>query len=586
MKWTKPGFGDRLKDEAPWCLCLIYYLTVHNLQVCQRHASHYTGLFQVIDNEYQVELSLFLWPTYLLTDMQCVMDRILSSSFSLPLLFLVLAVILPFPYKLIYKKVNICISYLIHHYLVWRHPIRAVADGRPMPACPYQWPNGQGDVGKFLEGENNRKLWGANNGRIYRIWSGMSTEVVIEAAADIQTIFKDSDKHTKAVNNDAGWLMGELLGKCLGLISGTPYQKVKTATAPPFTHKSSMSCLGLISSITTKHIKTLSTKGKLQHGFINPVTCLAPIPFWILANIIYGQLPSELKAELESLITLRQSLWERMIKGGITRFTWSRYLPTEITRDLREFKKRWAAFNDQAHMAASQTQPQAAILHLYGGVGIGKMEREQLLQTIDEMLFANLDITIGAISWTILLLAANEQIQEEIRQEISEAKCSSARGERSWDEYIQSPSTMLAASILESSRLKPLAAFSVPQSAPTDRIVSGFLVPAGTNVIVNTHALNIDNPYWGPDGDTYRPARFLDGRSPSEMRYQFWRFGFGPRQCLGKFVADLIIRVVVAALVEGYQLRLGEATRWDKNPTTWIMHPDTEILCDSIEKIN
>lgn len=139
---------------------------------------------------------------------------------------------------------------------------------------------------------------------------------------------------------------------------------------------------------------------------------------------------------------------------------------------------------------------------------------------------------------------------------------------------------MLAASILESAQLKPLAAFSVPQSAPTDRVVvGGFLIPAGTIFIINTHTLNIKNPYWGPDREEYRPSRLLERKS-SDMRYQFWRFGFGARQCLGKFIVDLMIRSIVAHLVERHKLDLIDYTHWRKNPMMWIQHPDTEIRCE------
>lgn len=401
---------------------------------------------------------------------------------------------------------------------------------------------------------------------------------------DIQVLFKDSDRHIKAVNNDAGWLMEKLLGECLGLISGPAYQRLRAATSPAFTHKRSSDYLDRISNITASHIKTLSTEGQLRHGLLNPVTCLAHIPFWTLADILYGdRLPVGLKTELESLIIVRESLWARMIQGGTTRFAWSQYLPTKTARDLRDFKRRWSAFNDQAHENARQEQSQACILPFYAEVEIGNIDKEQLLQTIDEMLFANLDVTMGGISWSLLFLAANEDVQEEIRKEVAQVRSTTEATVPGWDDYIKNSSTMLAAAILESSRLKPLAAFSVPQAAPTERVVGGFLIPAGTNIIVDTHALNIRNPYWGPDGDTYRPARFLEGRKPSEMRYQFWRFGFGPRQCLGKNVVDLIIRVVVAQLVEEHHLRLTETTTWEKNPRTWILHPDTEIRCDRIE---
>lgn len=33
-----------------------------------------------------------------------------------------------------------------------------------------------------------------------------------------------------------------------------------------------------------------------------------------------------------------------------------------------------------------------------------------------------------------------------------------------------------------------------------------------------------------------------------------WRFGFGPRQCLGKNVADIILRVIVAEILRCYRI--------------------------------
>lgn len=131
---------------------------------------------------------------------------------------------------------------------------------------------------------------------------------------------------------------------------------------------------------------------------------------------------------------------------------------------------------------------------LYQAVESGTMDIEQLLQTLDEMLFANLYVTMGGLSRNLLL----------------HPRCWQLRS-------------------LESARLKPSAAFSVPQSVPTARRVGEFLVPPRTNFIVDTRAVNIHNLFWGDDGETYRPATFL-GQKASEMWYQYWRFGFGPRR--------------------------------------------------------
>ncbi|KAH8888277.1 putative cytochrome P450 monooxygenase [Thozetella sp. PMI_491] len=506
------------------------------------------------------------------------MCDLLASLNAVALFSTATVVILCVSYVQFQHKINVIFSSIIHCYLLWRHPIRSLRDGHPIPTCPYRWPDGQGDVGKFLEGEKNSKRWGEMYGQAYRLWCGMNQEIVIQGAADVETVFKDSDKHVKAANNDAGWLMGELLGKCLGLISGRAYRDLRLATTPPFTHKSSRAYLPRISSLVKQHLELLAADGPLRQNRINPVSDLASLPFSIVADILYGaSLTSGSRIELERLKELRESLWARMIQGGATRYGISRYLPTKTRRDLKEFKRGWADFNDKAYRACLlEGDEEAVIVRLYAEVQRSGLDMEQLLQTVDEMLFANLDVTMGGISWSLLFLAAHQDIQSELGSEIMHAR---REQELTWEDYIQSGSTLLAASILESARLKPLAAFSVPQAAPTDRIVAGFRIPSGTAFVVDTHALNINNPYWGPDGRAYRPARFLE-RRPAEMRYQFWRFGFGPRQCLGKFLVEFMIRELLAQLVEGHRLSLMETTSWDKNPTSWILHPNTEISCE------
>ena len=151
------------------------------------------------------------------------------------------------------------------------------------------------------------------------------------------------------------------------------------------------------------------------------------------------------------------------------------------------------------------------------------------------------------------------------------------------DIYFLQSDTVLARSILECARLKPVAAFSIPQSAPTSRMVGDFLIPAGSNFVVDTHALNIRNPFWGDDSTQYRPERFVSC-TPSQMRYHYWRYGFGPRQCLGKYLVDLIIKVIVVHLVEDRRLSFTAMTHWDKNPESWIAQATTDLHWEQLER--
>jgi cytochrome P450 len=403
---------------------------------------------------------------------------------------------------------------------------------------------------------------------------------VVTHADHIRAIFKDSDNHTKAVNNDAGWLMGELLGQCLGLISGTPWRDLYAITSIPFTHKKATSYIPQITEAVKEHFAVLEKDGNLKHARMHPVDDLRLIPFWIVADIIYGKLSDKHQEQLRNIIPIREDLFKRVIQGGLARSSWSQYLPTETNKELQRFKRQWADFNLGVYLASKGSKEEVPIVDMYKAVESGRITSDELLQTLDEMLFANLDVTMGGLSWNLLFLASDAKVQHAIREEWK-LRAETRDGPHAWQEYMASSSTLLNASILESARLKPLAAFSVPQSAPSDRLVGGYRIPAGTNIIVDTHALNIRNPYWGDDGSLFRPERFLE-RKPLEMRYQYWRFGFGPRQCLGKYVVDVIIRAILAHLLLHYRLRLLETTSWDKNPDVWIAHPNTEICCERL----
>jgi cytochrome P450 len=56
-----------------------------------------------------------------------------------------------------------------------------------------------------------------------------------------------------------------------------------------------------------------------------------------------------------------------------------------------------------------------------------------------------------------------------------------------------------------------------------------------------------------------------------------WRFGFGPRKCLGKNVADIILRVIIAEMLRSYQLDIVGKRRHDEielQADSWIGLPD------------
>ena len=411
----------------------------------------------------------------------------------------------------------------------------------------------------------------------------------------IKEVFKDSDKHYKAVDNNSGYLMSQILGQCVGLLSGNSWRNLRSVSEKAFSRSASTAYVSLVKDRITSHVKELESSKTLSKGFLDPAGDLKLLPFFVVADVIYGKLSPELESKLRDIAPKREALFKHVITGGLARFPVSKYLPTKANCDLAEFRTEWHAFNRMAYDFAVSSGPNVPIIELYAAADKGDITHEQMYQTLDEMLYANLDVTLGGISWNVVFLAANQDAQNRLRDEVAAKRTEAANGRnesssetslsKDFDAYLLSSSTFLAACVSESARLRPLAAFSVPQSAPTTRVIDGFVIPAGTSYVIDSYALNIRNPFWGEDSETYRPDRFIESRKGmlTEMRYNYWRYGFGPRQCMGKYLADLVIRMLLVELVESFELELRKedvAGKWERDRETWINHPEMLLKCE------
>ncbi|GJJ12689.1 hypothetical protein Clacol_006933 [Clathrus columnatus] len=93
-------------------------------------------------------------------------------------------------------------------------------------------------------------------------------------------------------------------------------------------------------------------------------------------------------------------------------------------------------------------------------------------------------------------------------------------------------------------KLKANQATGFPHASSQDDYYEGYLIPKGTDIIVNVWALNHDENVYGPDAAAFRPERYLDesgeliptaGRETKDEGHTM--FGFGRRICVGRHVA-------------------------------------------------
>jgi len=74
-------------------------------------------------------------------------------------------------------------------------------------------------------------------------------------------------------------------------------------------------------------------------------------------------------------------------------------------------------------------------------------------------------------------------------------------------------------------------------------------VPAGTHFYLALPSVHHDPDIWGKDANEFNPLRFNE---PRNHLASFFPFGIGPRMCVGKNLAVMEVKIVLAMIIRSY----------------------------------
>jgi cytochrome P450 len=110
--------------------------------------------------------------------------------------------------------------------------------------------------------------------------------------------------------------------------------------------------------------------------------------------------------------------------------------------------------------------------------------------------------------------------------------------------------------VKEAMRLYP-PAWSLAREVAKGFEVEGYSIPAGANVVMSQWILQRD-PRFFRDPETFNPDRWATDASQKLPRFTYFPFGGGPRQCIGAGFATMEAVLLLATIVQRFQLRLVE----------------------------
>lgn len=192
-----------------------------------------------------------------------------------------------------------------------------------------------------------------------------------------------------------------------------------------------------------------------------------------------------------------------------------------------------------------QTRPEGDdLLGLLIGAGMPDgLIRDQLLT----MLIAGHDTSTALLSWALLALVRHPGIQAQARREVldvlgADPPTPAQTGAlRFLDQVIQ-----------ETLRLYPPIHLG-SRIAAAELTFRDYSIAPGTRVLYSIYLTHRDPQHW-PDPAAFLPERFTPEQNRQRQPYTYVPFGGGPRNCMGMAFAQVEAKVVLARILQKFEL--------------------------------
>jgi len=195
-------------------------------------------------------------------------------------------------------------------------------------------------------------------------------------------------------------------------------------------------------------------------------------------------------------------------------------------------------------------------------------------EVVDQMkllLIAGYETTSIALSWALVDLAQNPEVQAKLREEVTQF----STADPTWEQLFNSLPYLDAVAqevlrvhppIPEATRMATkddILPLSIPVRTRDGDLVNSLAIPKGTAITVSFRAINRSEAFWGPDAKEFKPERWLkedgiNGAKDIQGHRHILTFSDGPRTCIGRGFALTEFKAVLCTLVRYFKFEMQE----------------------------
>lgn len=187
------------------------------------------------------------------------------------------------------------------------------------------------------------------------------------------------------------------------------------------------------------------------------------------------------------------------------------------------------------------------------------------------LVWAGHETTAGQVSWALADILQNRDYEAVLRSELEDVLGNDAGGNLGWEQAVAMQKMDLA--LRETERLHPVA-FILSRKATTDIERDGYMIRKGDFVLLAPSVTHRMTETW-VEPDRYNPERFNPERDDAQIESNsLVGFGGGVHRCAGVNFARMEMKVVLAVLLQNYEMELvdevkpiaGAGTYWPAQP--------------------
>ena len=338
--------------------------------------------------------------------------------------------------------------------------------------------------------------------------------------------------------------LAKYIGKGLLTSNGEHWRKHRRMVQPAFHKKKLEGLLGTMSSAIQKELERIKVN---EAEDVLPL--MGDLAFQVVAKSLFSR--NDIKDEMAGLKQITETNQQMLIREMREPYmNWWFKLSGAIGRHLKYSKEAREILNKiiEEYIASNQEKDDLLDMLLKARYEDGTpMPREQLIDEVLILFTAGHETTANALSFTLFLLAKNQEAQDKAFECVSKVDLAS-------DDYLKTISSLayIKQCVEEGMRLYPPAYYIDRMSIEEDQL-SEYTIPKNTMILLAIYELHRDANFWEAP-EEFRPERFNPEHKKDYQEY-YYPFGAGPRMCVGNNFAIYEMVLTVAEIVKKYRIQ-------------------------------